>query len=159
MTDATPEFPVTSELNEQFKIMTKAMIFLGGIGVCFFSWGAYQTMFGRERESIGITLTLAVFAVGGMAAVVYSIRALRAVPHRSIAFDSDGLWLAALGKEKALIRYQDIYGTSEHPSGGYLKLSGKDGNLLLKVEYNRTYYRELRALILERMASSHSPFP
>lgn len=75
-------------------------------------------------------------------------RAWRELPHRSITFDSDGLWLSHLGKERGLVRWSAISRIKENSFNNWLSLHGSNGALLLRVEYDRKEFGQIRSLLL-----------
>jgi hypothetical protein len=86
------------------------------------------------------------------ALALYSLRILKALPLQSVAADEDGLWLAHLGKDTGLVRWQDIAAVKERPVLQRLVLLSDDGNVLLKLEYQLTQFSQLRSLVMEKMS-------
>lgn len=68
----------------------------------------------------------------------------------TLSFDNDGLWHTHVGKEHGLVRWHNICRVKEGSSA--LSLFGRDGGLMLKVEYERHSYFGIRTQIMEQMS-------
>lgn len=107
----------------------------------------------RPSNNFGI-IGLSVFGVVFFGALGwYGFRVSKQLPQCSVSVDRDGLWPAHLSKEKSQVRWEDVYSTSERMYLQRLDLLDKNGNVLIKVEYQLSGFETLRALLLEKIST------
>jgi hypothetical protein len=97
-----------------------------------------------------VLVVLAEMLFGGL--FLFSWNTWKRLPYRSMTFDSDGLWLTHVGKERGLVSWSSIRRIKEASFNNRLSLLGSNGKVLFVVEYERSAFHQLRALMLEKMA-------
>ncbi len=112
-------------------------------------WLVFIKRIARDDSPLLGAITLEVLA-GALLAVPLLL--LARTKCRSIAFDADGLWQLHVGKARGLVPWGRIARIRESALNGCLIVRGQAGDLLMKVEYERDHFQDLRKLIMERMS-------
>jgi len=83
-------------------------------------------------------------------------RILRALPNKTIAVDSEGLWPAHRSREEALLRWEDVQEIKPHIYLQRLDVVNRTGQVL-PLEYQLAEFPQLRAVLVERTAALSTP--
>jgi hypothetical protein len=95
----------------------------------------------------GVLLELLACAVFGFVLLLWRNR-----KRHAIGFDTDGLWLLHLGKQRGLVPWDKIASIRENGLWCRMSLRGRGGEKLIDVEYQRAHFQLLRNLIMDRMS-------
>lgn len=86
------------------------------------------------------------------AATWYLIGIVRNIPLTSISVDEEGIWYSHLRKEEGLVEWKDIAAVKERQYLQRVDMIGRDGNVLVRLEYQLSRFGQLRSFVLERIS-------
>lgn len=101
-----------------------------------------------------LILTLMCFVVFGPL-LIFTWLTLRRLPYADIAFDDEGIWYLHSGKDKGLISWERISKVKERAYMQCLDLLDRDGQKLLRVEYQLLGFEYLRYELNERTSKEN----
>ena len=116
---------------------------------------------GRPRNQNAL-YAFAVFGFCFFSALAwFGRRVAKQLPSATVAVDDDGLWLARLPKDTALLRWEEIRSIRERPYLQRLDLLDATGHCRLRLEYQLAGFEHVRALVMDkaRLAAEPRRFP
>lgn len=141
----------TFEVEPSLKALTRLCAW-GSVGfVGFFFVLPFWS--GEQDEAEGVRLMWASAIGAGVFGLLawYLFRMPEKFARAALALDSDGIWPARLSKDTSLVPWEKFQSINERQYLQRLDLVGKNGEVLIRAEYQLSKFPVLRSMLLEKI--------
>ena len=141
----------TVAIDRTFATLSKVAPWVLAAFVLFFVALPFLPNGGHPRNPAGV-IVLSLFGVCFFGFLAWAgFRIAKRLPYCTVSIDKDGLWPAHASKATALVRWDQVHSTKEHPYLQRLDVMDASGMVLIKLEYQLSQFDSIRALLLEKV--------